>query len=163
MLAEAGIEPRPVPPKLFLPILESASLEQDESLQERWAALLANAALPGRQPAVSAAFAEILKELSPSEVRLLDRLYNAVCVQIAHRKLAPNFWRGEVRSMGIREPGTSEDDAEAIVVMGNLERLKLVSFLEEYVSHTTSASITPFGFEFVFACRKPPAKGPPAS
>ena len=44
MLRESGIPPQAVPPRLFLPILESASIEDDEDLHSRWAALLANAA-----------------------------------------------------------------------------------------------------------------------
>jgi hypothetical protein len=44
MLEEAGMSPQAVPPRLFLPILEAASIENDEDLHTRWAALLANAA-----------------------------------------------------------------------------------------------------------------------
>src|SRR5437868_13790337 len=44
MLEEAGITPQAVPPRLFLPTLDAASIENDEDLHTRWAALLANAA-----------------------------------------------------------------------------------------------------------------------
>ena len=40
MLGEAGITPQAVSPRLFLPILENASIEDDEDLHSRWAALL---------------------------------------------------------------------------------------------------------------------------
>lgn len=43
MIAEAGFEPRRVPDNISIPLLNGAALEDDESLQERWAALLANA------------------------------------------------------------------------------------------------------------------------
>jgi hypothetical protein len=42
MLADAGIEPTPIPPRLSLPALEAASLEDSVILQERWAGLLAS-------------------------------------------------------------------------------------------------------------------------
>ena len=44
MLREIGVTPRAVPPRLFLPIMENASVQDDENLHTRWAALLANAA-----------------------------------------------------------------------------------------------------------------------
>src|SRR5437879_1951854 len=42
MLAEAGIQPTAIPSRLFLPALEAASVEDDETLQDKWAALLTN-------------------------------------------------------------------------------------------------------------------------
>jgi hypothetical protein len=78
MLSDAGIDPKRVAPKLFLPILEHASLEEDDYLQERWAALLANAADPSGAVPVSAAFPRILKDLCSEEVRILDKLYERV-------------------------------------------------------------------------------------
>src|ERR1017187_8506232 len=44
MLIDAGISPHAVPPRLFLPMIENASVQDDEDLHTRWAALLANAA-----------------------------------------------------------------------------------------------------------------------
>src|SRR6266849_340531 len=43
---ESGFEPRSVSPKLLLPILDHASLEDEEAIHDRWAAMLANAANP---------------------------------------------------------------------------------------------------------------------
>jgi hypothetical protein len=73
MLEEAGIKPKAVPPRLFLPIVESASIEDDEDLHTRWAALLANAATS--QNSVHPSYIETLKQLTPVEARLLDALY----------------------------------------------------------------------------------------
>jgi hypothetical protein len=73
MLSEAGIAPQAVPPRLFLPMLEAASIENDEDLHTKWSALLANAASsPGK---VHPSYVEILKQLTPDDARFLDRLY----------------------------------------------------------------------------------------
>ena len=73
MLSEAGITPQAVPPRLFLPMLEAASIENDEDLHTKWSALLANAASsPDR---VHPSYIEILKQLTPDDARFLDRLY----------------------------------------------------------------------------------------
>lgn len=39
MCDEAGIEPTKVPLKTLVPLLEGASLEEDDDFQKRWAAL----------------------------------------------------------------------------------------------------------------------------
>jgi len=44
VLRDAGVTPASVPLRLLLPLLEGASLEDDEHLSAKWAALLANAA-----------------------------------------------------------------------------------------------------------------------
>lgn len=75
MLKEAGMPAQAVPPRLFLPMLEAASIENDEDLHTMWSALLANAASsPGK---VHPSYIEILKELTPDDARLLDKLYTA--------------------------------------------------------------------------------------
>src|ERR1039457_7199674 len=44
LIADAGFEPCHVPDTISIPLLLAASLEDDERLQEKWGALLANAA-----------------------------------------------------------------------------------------------------------------------
>jgi hypothetical protein len=51
-LAAVGREPQPVEPKLLLPLVQAAALETDETLAEKWAALLANAADPAQRVAI---------------------------------------------------------------------------------------------------------------
>jgi len=75
MLKEAGLAPQAVSPRLFLPILEHASIENDEDLHSRWAALLANAsACPN---SVHPSFVEILGQLTPDDAQVLHTLYDA--------------------------------------------------------------------------------------
>jgi hypothetical protein len=75
MLKESGLPAQPVPPRLFLPMLDAASIESDEDLHTKWSALLANAA--SSPDKVHPSFIEILKQLTPDDARFLDRLYVA--------------------------------------------------------------------------------------
>jgi hypothetical protein len=52
--------------------LEGASIEDEEDLHTRWAALLANAASSDK---VHPSYIEVLKQLTPAEARLLDALH----------------------------------------------------------------------------------------
>ena len=83
MLKEAGIPESPVPPRLFLPIIEASSFEDNESLQDMWADLLASAS--ERTNAISPSFIETLKQLTPDEARSLQRAY-ASAAQTYRRK-----------------------------------------------------------------------------
>jgi len=72
-LEARGIEPRPVPARVLMPLLEKGSLEEDDGLGAKWAALLATAA--GTDGSVPPGFVGILSNLSPTEARLLDAAY----------------------------------------------------------------------------------------
>jgi hypothetical protein len=75
VLSEANIEPQRVPLKLLKPIIENATIEEDDNLQDIWANLLVNAADVRAYANVEPTFPTILKDLSSREVRFLDALY----------------------------------------------------------------------------------------
>jgi hypothetical protein len=74
ILKNAGFEPKAVPLKLLLPSFEQASLEDDDSLQDKWAALLAEASNPDSDASTFSVFAEILRQLSPYDSKFLEHL-----------------------------------------------------------------------------------------
>jgi hypothetical protein len=69
----AGINPKCVPLKLLAPIMENGSLEEDDPLQDKWAALLANAA---SRDGIHPSFVEVLKQISALEAQFLDALFD---------------------------------------------------------------------------------------
>jgi hypothetical protein len=64
----------PLPPQFALPLLEGASLESEDDVQELWAGLLANAADPARLLELKKVYVEVLRGLQPVDVRLLRAL-----------------------------------------------------------------------------------------
>jgi len=129
MLDDAGLPANAVSPKLLVPLLENASLEDDpeeaadpeaaEAMQQRWAALLANAAAGELGASVSLAFPTILAELEPIEARIIDELTSVE---------APE----EIDIWGLRM-AVGLDAAEepvrtaSLAHIDNLERLRLVT------------------------------------
>jgi hypothetical protein len=77
MFEKANVTPRPVPPKLLLPILENGSVEEDDELQDRWAALLVNCS---NESDFLPAAPEILRQLNAYEVLLLHMCYEFVTI-----------------------------------------------------------------------------------
>lgn len=74
MMKEAGLDPHEVPLRVLLPLLEGASIEEEESLVDRWAALLANAAADGACR-VPPSFPKILGQLDSPDVVILEVLH----------------------------------------------------------------------------------------
>ena len=71
MVAEAGEEPRTVPLRLMVPLLDGASREDNSEMQERWAAMLANASISAESDGLPPVFATMLSNLTPTAARAL--------------------------------------------------------------------------------------------
>lgn len=76
LLRDAGLQANAVPLRLLLPIVENSSVEDNDSLQELWAGLLATSSQ--QADAVSPSFVETLKQLTPDEATHLKRVCEAL-------------------------------------------------------------------------------------
>lgn len=75
ILKRRGVETmKPLRPSVALPAFEAASVETDETLQEMWATLLANAMDPNNEISLRLEFIETLKVLHPRDAWALDWL-----------------------------------------------------------------------------------------
>lgn len=68
-------QPTSVPPRLAVPIIENASLEEDNYLQDLWAHLLSAAMNSETNINVRNAFVDIIKQLEPIDVKILELCY----------------------------------------------------------------------------------------
>jgi hypothetical protein len=137
--------------KLVLAILEEGSREEDESMQERWANLIANAATMGTAE-VRSAFPRILSELEPGDAATLDRL-------------ASHVRRGAYRATLPAHPLLESEQGRT--ELGNLNRLGLLDYVR--TTSTTwgdlgkenpqirGVQFTDLGWAFLRACRTPQA------
>jgi hypothetical protein len=165
-LEERGIEPRHVLPKVGLAILDGVSVEGDENLRERFAALLINAANPGFQGQVRPSFAKILADLSPDEAKFLDGLYK---VTLAHGRTESIRIdsSGPVRAFVVLggtirdQPAMPDGETDTQVMLDELIRLGLLH--AHHAARNTSGIVvtypiynhvrlTPMGMAFMRAC-----------
>jgi hypothetical protein len=70
-----GGETEHIPDYIALPLIEKATLVDDEGLQEMWASLLANAANPKTASTISHLFPTMLAALSPRQAKFLDVIF----------------------------------------------------------------------------------------
>jgi hypothetical protein len=72
----------PVRPKILLELLENASLEDDDNLQDLWARLFISASDPSLKDKVRSAFINIVKQLEPIDAQVLKYSYDFVTNKI---------------------------------------------------------------------------------
>ncbi|MDM0006201.1 Abi-alpha family protein [Variovorax sp. J22G73] len=75
---------RAVPLKLALPLIQGASLEDDDMLQDRWAALLVNAGNADFPFEIRRAYASILEQLTSLDVAVMDAIYALPFAECQH-------------------------------------------------------------------------------
>ena len=78
VMDEASFEPQAVPDFILYPLLNAASLQDDETLQGKWANLLTNASDPRQEKPIPVPFVSMLGELTAREVKFLDALFEAI-------------------------------------------------------------------------------------
>jgi hypothetical protein len=144
-----------VPGRILFPLLDYASVEDDPSLQEKWAALLSNAASAGSANEILPGYLDVLKQLTPIHVRILDWM-----IQQEHERAWPDVpnWRDIPRAE--IEQTFSLSPAHYALLMADLDRLKLLRGLVTTVGSVTDNRmqydlmvLTPFGIGFIRACQ----------
>lgn len=157
----SGLDKKPLSVKDVVLLLEGASLEEDDYLVSKWAGLISSAATTGD---TLPAFSDILRQLTPEEVRMLD--------YISDNAVDLHFWRDTV---GVDKAVLQEKSGLAldrfIVRVQNLHRLELVVQLttdgHEPVRGAAGwganghVGLTALGEAFVKACRGPEKLTPP--
>jgi hypothetical protein len=178
---DAGFEPQQVSDKIWMPILQSASLEDDEFLQEQWAALLANAADPRSDNQDLASFARILEQLTSRDAKFLKALYTDPAAQRSEYMNEPTIYQyyvgaGVTRMKDVRSPSMrtfagqpkelDDDHREFLITVDRLLYLRLLAGedvtvrvddeIRPPVSHEEMVyKFTALGQALVRACMRP--------
>lgn len=132
LLDAAGLPANAVPPRLFLPITEACSVEDNDTLQELWAGLLASASQ--QADALSPSFIETLKQLTPVEARYFDKVYNSLLDAPGHGSPLTV----EIHPFSFR----TSSGAPAGVAVDTYERLGLIRREYEVTMRTRAIRLT---------------------
>lgn len=131
-------EIKPVELKFGIPLIAAASIENDNSLQDLYARLLATATNPDSKIEAKRAFVSMLQDLGPLEVLLIDLIYSA-----------PSTPANIVRTGGFPERySTNMDDAnarpsaEVELALWNLARVGCIEPGGTYGGGTSIAAVT---------------------
>lgn len=114
-----------IPPKYAVPMLEAASWEDDDSLQEMWAGLIANATDPAKRLDLKRVFSDVLQSLEPMDVRILKHLAGQGWKQFR------NVPGGGVFAADLAKL-TAASEQDVFVSLQNLHRLGLL--VDEFIT-----------------------------
>lgn len=127
-LADRGLSlpTRKVPLQIAIPLIQGGSLEEDDSLQDRWASLLVNAGDASSNAEVRRAFISILEDLAPLDAVLLEKIYDVTAVpgdyaEVWTTLLPDRITETKPELENLRPPANVE------VSLGNLARLGLIT------------------------------------
>jgi len=159
VLRSLGLEApsRPVPLKVAIPLLQAASVEENDELQDRWVNLLVNAANKDSGVEIRRAYVEILEQISPLEARILDVIYSLPFEKIHHDGVVtgdlPNSARPETEEDQKAKP--SEPPEEVKLAISNLARVGCLKQGTTIGGGENFRRVNPtlLGKTFVEACR----------
>jgi hypothetical protein len=150
-LERAGIRPGAVRDEQMRTLLEEGAREEDDGLKEKWANLLANGLASG-DDGVPRAYAEVLRQLEPVEVLMLDGIAGGTLL-VQGAESGTRMARGEANGiplkacvnlerLGVMELWHAPGPPNAVQTPSGVEALRLMR-------------LTQFGISFVEACREP--------
>ncbi len=145
---------KPIKLKLAIPLLEAASLEEDDYLQDLWAKLLVNSSILNNNIELTRTYIDILERLSPLEARILEKIYNLPFEKIQHQGVSTEKLPEEVAIA--EEKGEYKEiiNEEVILALANLSRLGCIAPTRSIGGGEIFSRINPtlLGKYFVEAC-----------
>ena len=145
-LDQRGVEQvEPLSAKVIVPLLEAASNESDETLQDMWASLLANAMDPDRDVSLQRVYIDTLKQFEPIDVRILSAYLQAG----GHQQQTPDYL---APGIGLRVTEVIVS-AERLVSLGCLNNMSRDSF--SVGAPETPYMVSALGRELSRACSSP--------
>ncbi|MBT3627064.1 MAG: DUF4393 domain-containing protein [Rhodospirillaceae bacterium] len=161
-LVQQGLEApsRPVPMKFAIPLLQAASMEENDDLQDIWAKLLVNAADADSGVDVHRSFVTILEDIGHLEAQILHQIMNlpeeAQNKVIYTAELPQRAISHQEVEQSKSEPGMPEEVVE--LALWNLVRLGCLSTSATWGGGGTvqSVGLTLLGKALVCACTLAP-------
>ena len=162
VVKERVYRPNRISSKIFGTIVKYGSLEDEESMLDKWANLLANAVNPNAIKETKRTYIEILKQLSPKEALILDKFFDYYSAESIRRD--HNFQEAiSIKGEHLKELSGLEQ-AQYERCMDNILRLNLLGTgglrftppqpeQKRYTGEKEEIVFTAFGYDFVSICR----------
>jgi hypothetical protein len=151
---------RKIPLSIGVPLLEHATLEEDDDLQDVWARLLANNGDASSGTEVRRAFVSVLAEMSALDVQNLAQIEHAI--EFNEESASTGVWTYELPERAIpfvegdRHRHSMRPSLAVEISLSNLSRLGCVMLLGHSPQDGAAplAALTPFGRAFIKACTR---------
>lgn len=156
-LKERGLEKptKDINPAFLVPLIEHASLEHDNDLQDIWARMLAAAADAESKVEIRTAFISMLKDVSPFDVQILAKIEATTPI---HGRYVPTVKLPESIDQSSDTSNENEMREDVQISLANLVRLGCLDPLPAIDGPSNAkVSISELGRAFVKACTGHPS------
>lgn len=146
---------RPVPLKVAIPLLQSASIEDDDDLQDRWVSLLVNAANADSKIEIQRSYIDILGQITSLEAKILDVIYALPFGSIQHEGVETKDLPHSAKVATKEDKSLPDLSDDVKLAIGNLVRVGClkVGFTWGNGENFNIVNPTILGHAFVRACR----------
>lgn len=145
---------RLIPLKIFIPLIQSATLEEDDYLQDLWGKLLINFSNENSKVDISRSYVDILERISPLEAKILEKIYSINFEEMQHQGVLTKDlpYKANLTSKNIEE--SNPEDIDVILAISNLSRLGCLTTSRTYGGGEAFSVVNPtvLGKYFVEAC-----------
>jgi hypothetical protein len=154
-LRKRGVKKRYVPVAFGLPILEKATIEDDETLEEKWANLLANAMDATYDKPLRRNYSSILGDMEAVDVLIL----NTIAQEHLNKKAQPDqLFSRELLTRNLKlDPAVCENSLRNLMRLGLFKPgivtggVSIGDHLVASYKDTELFDITPMGIDFYYA------------
>jgi hypothetical protein len=148
---------RPIPIKLAVPLLQAASMEDDDYLQDMWAKLLINSADANSDTELKRMYIDILERLTPFEAQILEKIYQLPFDQIQHNGVRTDGLPSTVEAGHDRNPNRKdwqEPSENVRIALISLAHLGCITPTRTWGGGEVFSSVNPtlLGKHFIEAC-----------
>jgi len=146
LVEERGLKPEQIRALGFgegLLLLETASLEEDDTVQAMWARLVANAVDPNCACKPEKVYVELLKSLSSKEVTFLDLLWKIEEGNLGFRSTADYNRHAKLVSEAADERWRRFPSEDRSISIQNLVRLRCITFAAKPIDVRNLAAFVP--------------------
>lgn len=158
LLQEAGLTrpTRAIPLKLALPLLQAASLEDDDYLQDLWARMLVNFANESSRISLQRVYIEILEQITPLEAVILHKVYSLPYDETHHNGVEVGKLPDEVAvgKEDVKDHILPEPPEAVRLALANLARLGCIVIRKSWGGGELFKTVNPtlLGKSFIEAC-----------
>jgi len=141
-----------IPMKLAIPLFQSASLEEDDFLQDKWAYLLANSVDNNFSIEIKRNHLTALENMTKLEVQIFDTISkNEIDSELTGEKLAVNLAEYPIKLVLNGEKSEKHLSHELEASLNNLLRLGLL-YNETFGAYPNWVRVSALGKELYYAC-----------
>lgn len=143
-----------IPPRYAIPLMWQASLEDEKSVQEMWASLIANATDPDKRLNIKKVFVDILSNLEPIDTLVLRDVYSHGQVFRGERHKRNVHQLSEQLKVAISEIDMSLMNLVRLgcIVEDKGESAKIPGYRHAFSRDNFLYSLTPLGRLLMTAC-----------